>query len=328
MLSQIVKIGADATGFQRVVAGTANVTNKAFASVGKEITDRFLGTFAAGAVIDRITGFVKDTVDYADNLGDLAENLGITTEEVQRLQVASGLAGVKFTKLLGVIDKINAAQAQAVDGSDKKAVALFARLKLDPKTATAMDIMRAAINDQAAGADLLGKRFNNVANVMEKLKTLGPIDIIKDEQIKALGEANDQLDEANRKLKVAGAPFVAAATQGLAGFLQSVSKGGAGLGGFGFFLKDMFALATGGTEGGVDLSALPLPMKNKGNALQDAAKMETPTALPLATQADAFARIGLFVGGRATGDGALVRIGNAQLTTLRQIKSVLEEANR
>ena len=66
MLSQIVKVGADATGFNRAVAGVANATNKAFSSVGKEITNRFLGAFAASAIIDRITGFVTETVNYAD----------------------------------------------------------------------------------------------------------------------------------------------------------------------------------------------------------------------------------------------------------------------
>ena len=326
MLSQIVKIGADATGFHRVVAGVANVTNKAFAAVGKEITNRFLGAFAAGAVIDRITGFVKDTVDYADNLGDLAENLGITTEEVQRLQVASGLAGVKFTKLLGVIDKINAAQAQAADGSDKKAVALFARLGLDPKTATAMDIMRAAINDQAAGADLLGKRFNNVANVMEKLKTLGPIDIITQEQIDALGRANDQLDEAERKLKVAAATPVAAAYRTAAAGIEFSGKPGAGFA----FNQPLIGAAI--------FAASKAFNRYFGSNVQQAAKSTNgpsgpppPIAAPplsLALQSDALSRIGLFVGGRTSVADQMVTIGNYQLSELRAIRQSIQEANR
>ena len=319
MLSQIIKIGADATGAQRVVAGLAGVTNKAFSSVGKEITNRLVGAFAAGVVIDKIAGFVANTINYADNLGDMAENLGMTTEEVQQLQVASGLAGVKFTKLLGVIDKINAAQAQAVDGSDKKAVALFARLGLDPKTATAMDIMRAAIANQAAGADLLGKRFNNVANVMDRLKALGPIDIIKQEQIDAMGEANDKLDEANRKLRVAAAPSIVAGKNFLAGLLTALQSPVENF-------KKMREIAAGGTEGGVDLSALPIDPNRKSKKQQN----QPPTAPPLslALQSDALGRIGLFVGGRASVGDQLVSIGNYQLSELRAVRQILQEANR
>ena len=69
-------------------------------------------------------------------------------------------------------------------------------------------------------------------------------------------------------------------------------------------------------------------MKNRKNKGLEAASTPTIPSLALATQADAFSRIGLFVGGRGTGASEMVRIGNYQLTTLRQIKSILEEANR
>ena len=328
MLSQIVKIGADATGFHRVVAGVANVTNKAFAAVGKEITNRFLGAFAAGAVIDRITGFVKDTVDYADNLGDLAENLGITVEEVQRLQVASSLAGVKFGKLQVILEKIIALQADAVQG-DKKAVGIFAALGLDPNKANALEIMQAAIGNQAVAADLFGKKINNVSNTIEKLRKLGPIKFISEGQSDELGKANDQIEEAYRKLKVSATPGIVAALKGGAAALDQMSKPGTGPIGSGIVfdtITNTFKRLFGGTEGGVDLSALPIDPNRKGKKQQNQPPATPP--LSLALQSDALSRIGLFVGGRTSVADQMVTIGNYQLSELRAIRQSIQEANR
>ena len=323
MLSQIVKIGADATGFQRVVAGVANVTNKAFASVGKEITNRFLGAFAAGAVIDRITGFFNNTIDYADNIGDLAENLGITTDEVQRLQVASNLAGVRFSKLLPMLQKIIALQNDAAQG-DKKAVGIFSALGLDPKQANALQIMEASIGNQAVATELFDRKINNVANTMEKLKTLGPIDIIKQEQIDALGKANDKLEEANRKLTVAGAPVVAGATTGLAKFLETMATtippGGLG--------APPIAEAIFNADRQVKAmeAAAEAAWKKKNQDNPPGSNSIPP--LSIALQSDALSRIGLFVGGRTSVADQMVSIGNYQLSELRAIRQSIQEANR
>ena len=322
MLSQIVKIGADATGFQRAVAGVANVTNKAFASVGKEITNRFLGAFAAGAVIDRITGFVKDTVDYADNLGDLAENLGITVEEVQRLQVASSLAGVKFGKLQVILEKIIALQADAVQG-DKKAVGIFAALGLDPNKASALQVMEAAIGNQAVAADLFGKRINNVANTVEKLRTLGPIQLITTEQTDAIGKANDQLDEAMRKLKTTATPGITAGLNSLSFLIESKMKE-VGLmakvpGTIPWFAKTMQSMFGSNPE--------TKPAKPGMAGPSSFQSPQTPP-LSLALQSDALSRIGLFVGGRTSVADQMVSIGNYQLSELRAIRQSIQEANR
>lgn len=327
MLSMLMRIGADATGAQRVVAGLASVTNKAFSAVGKEITGRLVGAFAAGAVLDRVTGFAKDTVDYADNLGDMAENLGITIEEVQRLGVASTLAGVKFAKMQGVLDKITALQAQAIDG-DKKAVGIFAALGLDPRQANALQIMEAAIGNQSVAADLFGKRLNNVANVMEKLRTLGPIKLITPEQAEQLGKANDQLDEAFRKLKVAATPGIASALRGGAFALEQMQKPGTGIP-FSGFLSDVITERIKRLFGIRDAQQQSIaPISNAIPSKPGQPQVAQPSAIALAAQSDALGRIGLFVGGRASVGDQLVSIGNYQLSELRAVRQILQEANR
>jgi len=318
LLSQIVKVGADATGFNRAVAGVANATNKAFSSVGKEITNRFLGAFAASAIIDRITGFVTETVNYADDIGDLAENLGISVEEVQRLQVASELAGVKFSKLLPILQKIIALQNDAIQG-DKKALGIFAALGLDPQNVNALQIMEAAIANNAVATELFDRKINNVFNAMQKLRTLGPIQLITTEQSEALGKANDQLAEAWRTLKVVSVPSIAGGLRFFAGLIKAYSDP------IGNFQK-MREIAAGGTEGGVDLSALPIDPNRKGKKQQNQPPATTP--LSLSIQSDALSRIGLFVGGRTSVADQMVTIGNYQLSELRAIRQSIQEANR
>lgn len=318
MLSQILKIGADATGAQRVIAGLAGVTNKAFSAVGKEISGRIVGAFAAGAVLDRIGGFIKDTVDYADNLGDLAENLGITIEEVQRLEVASGRAGVRFSKMQVILDKITALQAQALDG-DKKAVGIFAALGLDPAQANALQIMEAAIANQSVAADLFGKRINNVANVIAQLKTLGPIEVITKEQADRLGKANDDIAEVFRQTKTAATPAI---TGGLKLSTMILNDLNSLFGNLSNVFRPPFLQ---------EQSIQPIindRIGKRAGSGNDTQPPPTPSPISLAAQSDALGRIGLFIGGRGDAGNQLVTIGNYQLTELRRVRSILEEANR
>jgi len=337
MLSQIVKVGADATGFQRVVAGTAAQTGKLFKGVTDDVTKRFGNLFTGAAMVQGFTRIAGAVVNTVDEIKDLADQLDLSTEEVQKLQVASERAAVRINVVGAALRAIEDMRAAAQTG-DKRAVGIFAALGIDPTKGTSLDIMQAALAQAEDGAEkqnaifsLIGRKANQLRNVMMEMQRLGPIRIIDQESLDAIDQANNAFKDLKREATAALAEpagfWARVFRRGNELENQALKEGRSSLGNFSL-TRALFGEMFGGTAGGVDLSALPLPMKNKGNALQDAAKMETPTALPLATQADAFARIGLFVGGRATGDGALVRIGNAQLTTLRQIKSVLEEANR
>ena len=337
MLSQIVKVGADATGFQRVVAGTAAQTGKLFKGVTDDVTKRFGNLFTGAAMVQGFTRIAGAVVDTADEIKDLADQLDLSTEEVQKLQVASERAAVRINVVGAALRAIEDMRAAAQTG-DKRAVGIFAALGIDPTKGTSLDIMQAALAQAEGGAEkqnaifsLIGRKANQLRNVMAEMQRLGPIRIIDQESLDAIDQANNAIKDLKREATAALAEpagfWARVFRRGNELEDQAAKEGRSSLSNFSL-TRALFGEMFSGTAGGVDLSALPLPMKNKGNALQDAAKMETPTALPLATQADAFARIGLFVGGRATGDGALVRIGNAQLTTLRQIKSVLEEANR
>jgi hypothetical protein len=338
MLSQIVKVGADATGFQRVVAGTAAQTGKLFKGVTDDVTKRFGNLFTGAAMVQGFTRIAGAVVDTVDQIKDLADQLDLSTEEVQKLQLASERAAVRINVVGAALRAIEDMRAAAQTG-DKRAVGIFAALGIDPTKGTSLDIMQAALAQAQGGAEkqnaifsLIGRKANQLRNVMAEMHRLGPIRIIDQESLDAFDKANNALKDLYRettKLLAEPAGFWARVLQKADTIEDERTRAGkSSVNLYSRIVAGTLQEIFGGTAGGVDLSALPMPMKNKGNALAASANAETPTALPLATQADAFARIGLFVGGRATGDGALVRIGNAQLTTLRQIKSAIEEANR
>lgn len=330
MLSMLFKVGADATGAERAMAAAAKKGEAAFKSMGKEITGRLAGMFTAGAIIDRITGFTSAVIDNADALDEMSDILGISIEDIQKLQVAANLAGVPLKKLKGILDGITAMQQQAQSG-DKKALGIFAGLGLDPARATAMEVLMKAGSatsgkEAAAAADLFGKRFNDVAATMRAMREMGPIELITTEQGKILAKAKDDLEAAKRAAMVKATPVVTAGTVLAATAMQEEANRSflerAVTGNVGLFAR-MAARAVG-------IGAKPKP--------EEAAKTTTnnqspppaipPAAIPLAMQSDALTRIGLFVGGSGDMGSQLVTIGNYQLSELRAIRNNLEHANR
>ena len=211
MLSQILKIGADATGAQRVVAGLANTTNKAFKGVSEEITKRWGNLFTGAAIIgglERMAGAVVDTVD---EIKDLADQLDLSTEEVQKLQVASERAAVKINTVGMALRNIEELRTAAQTG-DKRAVGIFQTLGIDPTKGSALDIMQAAmqaasgdVNKQAALFDLVGKKAEMLRKVTMELSRLGPIRIIDDDSLDAIDKAYNAFKDLNRELTAVAA---------------------------------------------------------------------------------------------------------------------------
>lgn len=336
MLSMLFKVGADATGAERAMAAAAKKGEAAFKSMGNEITGRLAGMFTAGAILDRLQGFTEAVIDNADALDEMSDIMGMSIEDIQRLQTAANLAGVPFKKLKGILDSINASREQALTGDTKKQQ-LFAALGVDPSSASALQILEAAAGAKkgtpaaAAAADILGKKMGEILSVMRALKGLGPIELITSEQAKRIAQAKDDMEEAARKLKVSATPAVTAGLSTLGNVFDALNimvreKVPLPVA----MMKEMFRR---GTEGGVDLSAIPLPPGKvkptpKTGIETAAAAVAAPAAIPLALQSDALSRIGLFVGGSSDTGSQLVTIGNYQLSELRAIRANMEHANR
>lgn len=308
-----IKISADASAAQRVIA-----------AFGTELTKRIAGAFAAGAVIDRITAFIQSVRQSVDEIKDLSDQLGLSTEEVQRLQKAANDTGTKFSVITAAMQKIEAMRAQAQAG-DKNAQGIFQALGIDPSSGSALDILRQVLDgtrNQAAVVDLVGKKARVLSNIVAEFNKQGPIDLIGDDEIKKIDDVQARWEELWRVIKANSAGPLAAVFDGATRYINAVGElfGGAadlalsksqkssdaakfriGMAGLNLFASDEQLKKQALQK---ELST-PLPSDLFVGPTRETPAFKSPSAvqiqkpsIPLGQPGDALSRIGLFVGGR------------------------------
>ena len=79
ILSLIAKLGLDGSTFETGLKRAKSLTDKFRSSVGAQL--------GAAMSVAAVTAFAAKVVQTADAIGDLSEQLNISTDDVQRLQV-------------------------------------------------------------------------------------------------------------------------------------------------------------------------------------------------------------------------------------------------
>jgi hypothetical protein len=350
MLGMGIKLTADASGAQRAVAAFSKNAEKQVAGIGKELTGRIAGAFAAGAVVSAVGGFIQSIRGSVDEIKDLSDQLEISTDDVQKLQKAANDVGVKFGVVTTALQKIEAMRAQALTG-DKKAIGIFDALGANANDSALSILQRAAeessksTEKNAAAFELLGKKAVILKNLVTELRNQGPIKIIDDDQIKQIDQVQGQLEETQRLMKAAGAGPLTTFFRGVTGVLNMFNpdvrkrineieaqnlKGEIGIG-KAIELEAMALLGMEDQEGkkfdALDLQdALRKRRGVKTVAGSEAAAVATPaqSAITLGASGDALSRIGLFVGGRPE-VGALRNIEANTRETAQATRQLLTE---
>ena len=331
MLGMGIKLTADASGAQRAVAAFSKTAERQVEGIGKELTGRIAGAFAAGAVVSAVGGFIQSIRGSVDEIKDLSDQLGISTDEVQKLQKAANDAGVKFGVITTALQKIEQKKAEALAG-DSKAQNLFNILGVDASQ-SALDILKAAsvqisgeAQKSAAVFNLIGEKSAILRNIVVELNNQGGIKLITKEQIAQLDKVQATLEESMRSMKVAGAGPLATGI----GFLTNLIEGGSA---FATSIRQSFSKDdTKGARAGAAFKEgylrlftalmgeesrnkilenaginVPKPIATESAAAGPAsvstvpaAAVATPaqSAITLGASGDALSRIGLFVGGR------------------------------
>jgi hypothetical protein len=223
------------------VVGFMGVLDKAKAGI------KGLGT-ALGVI--GFVAFAREQIDAADKLNDTAERLGITTDELERMQYAAKLTGAEiegvekslfiFTKTLG--------EASKAGGADP-----FTELKIPIKDASGnLKSMGTILPDVA---DKIAEMTNESERVATATKFFGKsalamLPLLKrgreglqefnaefddlglglDQQfIKDAGDFNDQIDRLGFVSKAAGSRLVGALMPALMVIAKWVLKAGAGI---------------------------------------------------------------------------------------------------
>ena len=225
----LAKLGLDTTDFQTGIKraqSSASGLGKGISESLKRENDSIKGALAGMFTVSAAKSYFGDLKNIVDEIKDMSELLGVSTDEVQRLQKASAEAGQNFGSLVTAFQRIEQMRAQAMTG-DKRAVGIFALLGIDPSKGSGIEILKAAIDASSRGAqenaaafELVGKKVTGLKLTMEELQRLGPIKLIDQEQLDAIDSAIKKQEEAIRQMKIAGAPLMATLAQGATGVLN------------------------------------------------------------------------------------------------------------
>ena len=106
----LFKIGVDATKFEMDLKRVQSLGEKFGNSFKSAVTSKLGQALTVGAVV----GFAKSVMDAADRIKDLSDQLNITTNDVQRLQILSGETGIKFDQFASILEKTAKARIEAI----------------------------------------------------------------------------------------------------------------------------------------------------------------------------------------------------------------------
>jgi hypothetical protein len=165
VLSLLVKLGLDASAFEMGVKRAQSVGEKFGNSFKSAVTSKLAGALSVAAV----TGFATSIVQAADRVGELSEQLNMSTDDVQKFQMAAQLYGVKFESVASAIGRVNDARTAALSG-DKAQLAAFEKLGI-----SVTDLSNASLGSEQVLSRIgiiLNANRNNAEMIVEPFNLL------------------------------------------------------------------------------------------------------------------------------------------------------------
>jgi hypothetical protein len=289
IFSLIAKLGLDGSGFETGIKKASSLTDKFRSSVGAQL--------GAALSVAAVGAFAAKVIETADAIGDLSEQLNISTDDVQRLQILATQTGVSFETMAKAITRVGQERLKAVEEGGKareyfKALG-FTVAELNDSSLSNIDIITRmgkanleagrSAQTEAALIEILGEKAFKAAGAISKLKDLGPVDLISQEQIQALGQLADRIDEIQRQIVVSAAPnlnFFADALERAIKDEKAVADGMTGimqqLGGKGSIVKAAFQEAFASPEeANKRFDAIPLARSGKLGVVDSRNRLET-----------------------------------------------------
>jgi hypothetical protein len=161
-LSIMARFGMDATGFK---AGIKQVES-ASKGLSRDLNGNLKGAIAGAFGTAAIVAAGKATMDYAGQIADLSERLGVSTDALQEMDFAARLTGTNLETFTGFLEKLSVSREEALQGNDELRDS-FARLGVsleDLRTKRLEDLTR-QIGRAVQGGD--------VQQLMPSLKGVG-----------------------------------------------------------------------------------------------------------------------------------------------------------
>jgi len=215
VLSLLVKLGLDSTAFEMGVKRAQSVGEKFGNSFKSAVTSKLGAALSVAA----ITAYTKHIMDVAGEIKDMGEQMNLTTDEVQRLQILAGDTGVSFEKLSAVLLKLEEARLKATKGDEQAAKSLgslrisnemlynseLSTLDIAIKTAKAHKESGGSAETTAAMFDIYGAKLKATASAFSEYEKTSNRTIIKKEDLDNLDKYNKLFEEQIRLLKALSA---------------------------------------------------------------------------------------------------------------------------
>jgi hypothetical protein len=234
ILSMLVKLGIDSTQFEMGI--------KRAQGLGERFGTTFKGAVASklGAALSvaAIAAFTKNVIESADKIQDLSEQLNLTTDQIQRLQILAGETGVTFDKFGSVLAKFEQVRLKATSG-DQDALKTLQSLGFtteqlyDIQLTTIDGAVKAAeahknsgksAETTAAMIEIYGLKLKTAASALADYNTTSQRTLISNSDIDVLAKANTLLDEQLRIVKALASPVIAAGITATAEALKRGTK--------------------------------------------------------------------------------------------------------
>ena len=230
----LVKLGIDSTQFEMGI--------KRAQGLGEKFGTSFKGAVASklGAALSvaAIAAFTKNVIESADKIKDLSEQLNLTTDEIQRLEILAGETGVTFDKFGSVLAKFEQVRLKATSGDQDalrtlQALGFTTEQLYDIQLTTIDGAVKAAeahlksgksAETTAAMIEIYGLKLKTAASALADYNTTAQRTLISSSDIDVLAKANTLLDEQFRIIKAIASPVIAAGITATAEALKRGTK--------------------------------------------------------------------------------------------------------
>lgn len=211
VLSLLVKLGLDSAAFEMGVKRAQSVGEKFGNSFKSAVTSKIGAALSVAA----IAAYTKSIIDAAGEIKDMGEQMNLTTDEVQRLQILAGDTGVSFDNLAAVLRKFEETRLKATQG-DENAIKTLNALKISNddlynsqlstidgavKAAKAQKESGGSAETTAAMIEIYGSKLKAAGAAMADYEKTQKRTIIDNETINNLDKYNKLFEEQIRLLK-------------------------------------------------------------------------------------------------------------------------------
>jgi len=288
-----------------------------------------------GVIAAALGGAAKSSLSFADEMSDLAEQLGVSRREIIEITKAAGYAGASSKAVIGNLSTLAAARSAALSG-DERSRAIFARYGVDPSQGNIIELAKSVSQGlgrggmQAGDRGAMGQLFGRRPEAMiATLRNIQDVDAGMEGKIERLDAANARIDQFFNKVKEVNATIFASILQLADSYSRIASDPRSGrigtMNGLDYIMSRRAPIANTGIGSGMaDLRRLDDTVIGGVGKTGPTSPYDGSFRSPVA-QADSLARMGLYIGG---GPGSAQTIMRQQLTELKLIKEASRANNQ